>query len=168
MVESLRPETGACRLSDNDDLDALYREEAPRLWRALTAYAGDGDVAQDAVSEAFAQAITRGDEIRSVKRWVWKAAYRIAAGELKRRRTLVEMGAAGPVVPDFSDEPAGEVRTALSELSEMQRAAIVLHYYAGYPARDIARITGSTPAAVWVHLSRGRRAMRRMLEGDDD
>ena len=73
-----------------------------------------------------------------------------------------------PVLPHSCDEPAEEVREALSRLSEMQRAAVVLHYYAGYPARDIARITGSTPAAVWVHLSRGRREMRRLLEDGDD
>ena len=64
------------------------------------------------------------------------------------------------------DEPAGGVRAALAELSPMQRASVVLHYYAGYPASDVARITGSTPAAVWVHLSRGRRRMRRLLEAD--
>jgi hypothetical protein len=43
-------------------------------------------VANDAVAEAFAQAIRRGDEVRDPLRWVTKAAYRIAAGELQLRR----------------------------------------------------------------------------------
>jgi len=50
----------------------------------------------------------------------------------------------------------------------MQRSAVVLHYYAGYRASEIAGITGSTPAAVWVHLSRGRRNMARALEATND
>jgi RNA polymerase sigma-70 factor (ECF subfamily) len=164
MAESLR-EIRASSLSEAGDLDRLYREQAPRMWRTLTAHTGSREMAQDAVAEAFAQALARGEKIRSPERWVWKAAYRIAAGELQQRRTFTAL------VVDESvtvDEPAWEVREALACLSPMQRAAVVLHYYAGYPALDIARITGSTPAAVWVHLSRGRRRMRQILEADDD
>jgi RNA polymerase sigma-70 factor (ECF subfamily) len=165
VVESLDREINVSRLSEVDDLDRLYREQASRMWRALTAYAGSRDVAQDAVAEAFAQAIARGGEIRSPERWVWKAAYRIAAGELKRRGTLTELVINEPVTVN---EPAWEVRAALARLSPMQRSAVVLHYYAGYPASEIARITSSTPAAVWVHLSRGRRHMAQLLEENDD
>lgn len=165
MVESLSRETGTPKAGDVADLDRLYREQAPRMWRALTAYAGNRDVAQDAVAEAFAQAIARGTAIRSPQHWVWKAAYRIAAGELKRRGTCAELVRDDPVT---IDEPAWEIRAALARLSPMQRSAVILHYYAGYPASEIAEITGSTTAAVWVHLSRGRRHMARLLEDDDD
>jgi len=49
-----------------------------------------------------------------------------------------------------------------------QRAALILHYYGGYPVKDIARIIGSTSAAVRVHLSRGRKRRRAFLEEGDD
>jgi RNA polymerase sigma-70 factor (ECF subfamily) len=165
MVESLSRETNVSRLSQVDDLDGLYREQAPRMWRALTAFTGSRDMAQDAVAEAFAQAIARGGEIHSPERWVWKAAYRIAAGDLKRRGSLAELVTDNVVV---ANEPAWEIRAALTKLSPMQRAAVVLHYYAGYPASEIAAIMGSTAAAVWVHLSRGRRRLAQLLEENDD
>ena len=165
MVESLSREISVSSLSDSDDLDRLYRQQAPRMWRALTAYSGSRDVAQDAVAEAFAQAIARGGEIRSPERWVWKAAYRIAAGDLKRRGSLTVLLDTESVT---DSEPAWEIRAALAQLSPMQRSAVVLHYYGGYPASEIARIVGSTPAAVWVHLSRGRRNLARALEDNDD
>jgi DNA-directed RNA polymerase specialized sigma24 family protein len=44
---------------------------------------------------------------------------------------------------------------------------VVLHHGAGYPVREVAAIIGSTPAAVRVHLSRGRRRLRDLLGGDD-
>ena len=66
MVESLSRKISVSRLSDVDGLDRLYRQQAPRMWRALTAYSGSREVAQDAVAEAFAQAIARGGEIRSL------------------------------------------------------------------------------------------------------
>jgi RNA polymerase sigma-70 factor (ECF subfamily) len=135
------------------------------MWRALTAYSGSREVAEDAVAEAFAQALARGRELWAPERWVWKTAYRIAAGELQRRATNSVMAVDDQVPPD---EPAWEVRAALAQLSPLQRAAVVLHYHAGYPARDVARIVGSTPAAVWVHLSRGRRRLRQILEESDE
>ena len=165
VVESLSRKISVSRLSDVDGLDRLYRQQAPRMWRALTAYSGSREVAQDAVAEAFAQAIARGGEIRSHEHWVWRAAYRIAAGELKRRGSLTELLDTEPVT---DEEPAWEIRAALAKLSPMQRSAVVLHYYVGYQASEIARITGSTTAAVWVHLSRGRRYMAKALEENDD
>jgi DNA-directed RNA polymerase specialized sigma24 family protein len=67
-------------------LEKVYREQAPRLWRALLAYSGDQEVAADALAEAFAQAVARGAALRTPKRWVWTVAFRLAAGELKERR----------------------------------------------------------------------------------
>ena len=83
MVELPSQEAPAPALVD--EFDRLYRQDGARMWRALAAYSGSREVAQDAVSEAFAQAIARGSAIRSPQRWVWKAAYRIAAGELQER-----------------------------------------------------------------------------------
>ena len=40
----------------------------------------------DAVAEVFAQAARRGTAIEDIGRWVWKAAFRIAAGMLADRR----------------------------------------------------------------------------------
>ena len=146
-------------------LEQVYRQHGDRLWRAVLAYSGDRWIADDAVSEAFAQALRRGDAIRSPERWVWKAAYRIAAGELQRRRNQ-SVYAADP--RGDLEEPAWDVREALAVLPRAQRAAVVLHYYGGYPAAEIARITGSTSGAVWMSLSRGRRRLAQLLEDGND
>ena len=164
MAKALSRSESPFRLAASDGLDRLYREHAPQMWRALTGFSGSREIAQDAVAEAFAQAIRRGDGIHSPERWLWKAAYRIAAGELQRRRALVPLEFEVGIQPD---EPAWELRSALAELPQQQRAALVLHYYCGYPARDIARIIGSTSAGVWMSLSRGRRRLRGLLEVAD-
>jgi RNA polymerase sigma-70 factor (ECF subfamily) len=148
----------------SDRLEALYREQAPRLWRALLAYAGDGEVASDAVAETFAQAIARGEAIERPEVWVWRVAFRIAAGELKdRRRRLPVSVEPGYEVPD----PVPELVTALAKISPNQRLAVVLHDYADRPTREIAETLGVTRATVHVHLSNGRRRLRTLLEDDD-
>lgn len=131
------------------------------MWRAVLAFAGDPEVANDAVAEAFAQALRRGNEIRDPERWLWAAAFRIAAGELKERRRYRSIS----VEASYEmDEPDRELVAALASLTEKQRAALVLHHAIGHPLREVAAIVGSTPGAVKVHLARGRRRLRELLE----
>jgi RNA polymerase sigma-70 factor, ECF subfamily len=148
-----------------DRIERLYRERGDRIWRGLLAFAGDPEVASDAVAEAFAQVLRRGDEVRDPERWVWRTAFRVAAGELKRQRRSDVLTTEGSYEMEV---PARELIVALGALSERQRASVVLHDGAGYPAREVARILGSTEAAVRVHLMRGRRRLRNLLEDDED
>ncbi len=131
------------------------------MWRAVFAMTRDREIANDAVAEAFAQCIRRGAEVRDPKAWVWRAAFKIAAGELKRR-TRIE-----PSVPDATYEIApfpAELIAALAILPYQQRAAMLLRHYAGYDTREVARILGITQSTVRVHLSRGTRRLRGLLE----
>ncbi len=153
------------RVSDANELvEQVYRLHAAKLWRALVAYSGDREVASDAVAEAFAQALHRGDAVLDAERWVWKVAFRVAAGELKdrtRRTTQIEESSY-----ELPDEAIVMV-SLLRRLSPKQRAAVVLHYFADLPNAMIAEILGVTTATVRVHLSQGRRRLRHLLEEDD-
>jgi RNA polymerase sigma-70 factor (ECF subfamily) len=146
------------------EIEAVYRQEGDRLWRALYAFAGDEDVASDAVAEAFAQALRRGSAIRDARSWVWRSAFRLAAGDLKRQSGL----ARGPIPEGAIQDahPDEQLLDALQGLTPQQRVVIVLHYYADCPVREIARRTGINPLAVRAHLSRGRKRLRVLL-GDE-
>jgi DNA-directed RNA polymerase specialized sigma24 family protein len=89
MVDAMMTDAAA-----RSALEELYRAEGRRLWWALLAYSGDPDVASDAAAEAFAQALRRGSAVRDPRAWVWDVAFRVAAGELKRR------GSTDHVIPD--------------------------------------------------------------------
>jgi RNA polymerase sigma factor (sigma-70 family) len=146
------------------DVEAVYRQDGARLWRALYAFAGNEDVASDAVAEAFAQALRRGEAIRDVRNWVWRSAFRLAKGDLKRQSTVrhgpMPEGAAHDAYPDE------QLLAALQDLTPQQRAVIVLHYYVDCPVNEIARRTGINSLAVRAHLSRGRKRLRVLL-GDE-
>ncbi len=147
------------------DLQTVYAEQSERLWRAVFAFAGDREVASDAVGEAFAQCLARGAEVRSPSRWVWRAAFRIAAGELKERK--MRSFPLKDQAIDSMDDEASDLLSALAGLSPRQRACVVLRYYVGYRPNEIAGILGSTAATVRVHLSQGRRRLRRIIEEVD-
>ena len=145
-------------------LEAVYREDGARLWRALYAYSNDAQLASDAAAEAFAQALGRGTSIRDPHNWVWRTAFRVAAGYLKNRSRYAPGPIPEGVTHDFHLDD--ELVVALQGLTPQQRLVIVLHYYVDCPVSDISRRTGMNPLAVRSHLSRGRKRMR-MLLGDD-
>jgi RNA polymerase sigma-70 factor (ECF subfamily) len=147
------------------DIEALYRADADRLWRAIYAFAGDAEIANDAVAEAYAQLLNRGQAVRDPAAWVWRAAFQISRGALKARRFDEAMNL---TVLDHSDTYADhDLLAAVRRLPEGQRAAVILFYYADLPIRQIADRLGTNSLAVRANLSRGRRRLRRLL-GDHD
>jgi len=145
-------------------IDLVYREHSHRLFRSLLAYTGDRVIAEDAMAEAFAQALRRGPALRQPERWVWRAAFRIAAGWLKDRERYTVSG----VEPSYElDEVSPVLREALATLPVGQRAAVILHYYADLSTSDVAAVLGSTGPAVRVALMRARRRLRTLLETPD-
>jgi len=51
--------------ASGDALARVYREQGAKLWRSLLAYTGDREMASDAMAEALAQALGRGDAVQS-------------------------------------------------------------------------------------------------------
>jgi RNA polymerase sigma factor (sigma-70 family) len=144
------------------DYEALFREISPALWRALFVYAGGRrDVADDAVSEAFARALRYGEGINTPKSWLYRTAFRLAADELRRlgdrdRAAVVEREWQIPTDPV-------ELVVALRKLTPMQRTAVFLHYQIDLPVSEVAELMGISAGAAKLHLFRGRRKLRDLL-----
>ena len=148
-----------------EQIEAVFREDGDRLWRALVTFTGDPELASDCVAEAFAQALRRGSAVRDPQAWVWRTSFRIAAGELKRRSKTT------PTLPDtgyLDPELDAELHEALTQLPTQQRVAVVLFYYLDAPITEIARRTGMSQLSVRVNLSRGRKRLRQLLGDRDD
>jgi RNA polymerase sigma-70 factor (ECF subfamily) len=145
------------------DYDVLFRDVAPVMWRTMYAYTGGRrETADDAVAEAFARALQHRSSIRDPVAWLYRVAFRIARAEMKRRPEGALPASADTPEPE---EPR-ELMAALRRLSPNQRAAVVLHYYADLPIREVSRRMGTSVAAVKVHLHRGRRRLRVILGGE--
>jgi RNA polymerase sigma factor (sigma-70 family) len=145
-------------------IEAVYRENAARLWRAVLLFSGDREIASDAVAEAFAQAIRNQATIRDPAAWVWRAAFSVATDELRARKRLTLAVESAYEMP----EQLVDLLRAMRGLTSHQRASVILHDYAGYARREIATILGSSTSAIGVHLFRGRRRLRDALEVHDD
>lgn len=145
------------------EVELVYRAEARKMWRALVGFTGDREIADDAVAEAFARAIRDASSIRDLRAWTWAVAFRIASAELHERSFPLDTQGH---TEGLSDSVPELVR-ALRLLPTNQRLSLVLHDYADRPTPEVASILGCSRATVHVHLSRGRRRLRELLEVRD-
>jgi RNA polymerase sigma-70 factor (ECF subfamily) len=159
--------TGQATSAPPTDIERLYRDQAGRLWRSLMAYCGDADMAADTVAETFTLALEHWGSIRSPERWIWRVGFRLATRELKRRGRVPDRTEETTIEQDLPERLI-DLLVALRALSPHQRGAVILHDYAGYSALEAAMMLGSTAAAIRVHLMRGRRRLRLLLEEPDE
>jgi DNA-directed RNA polymerase specialized sigma24 family protein len=148
--------------STHESIEDVYREEVDRLWRALLAYSGRAEVASESVSEAFAQALGRGQQIASIRPWVWTAAFKIAGGLLAKRDAPLPS-----MEPENLPEPVVDLVRALAQLPEQQRLCVVMHDYADRPVGEIASLLRIARPTVYAHLRQGRHRLRSLLEVHD-
>jgi RNA polymerase sigma-70 factor (ECF subfamily) len=146
----------------SDRVERLYEVDAARMWRSVLGFTGNREIASDSVAEAFALALRYERSVRDLRAWTWTVAFRLAAAEARRQRQSL---AAEPVSDRSLDDVPDLVR-ALAQLPTNQRLAIVLHDYADRPTDEVAQLLGCASATVHVHLSRGRKRLRELLEVD--
>jgi len=145
-----------------------YEVDHARLWRSLFAFCGSRQITDDAVAEAFAQALRRGDQIDDVAAWVWTSAFAIARGELKQRgRTTGDplMDRRADIADD--DEDIQHLLRRLAALSHDDRELIVLCHVGGWKPRELAPVLGIPAGTLRVRLHRATARAREILEGED-
>ena len=155
------------RSAEAFDLGAVFDANAAALYRTILAYTGGrGDLAEDAVAEAFARAAAQpAAKLRDPVAWLYRVAFNAANdGSATRRRCGSHDAEPTDVVGP--PEVAG-LFDALRNLPLRERAAMVLFYVLDLPVAEVAARMGVAAPTVRVHLMRGRRRLRDLL-GDDE
>jgi RNA polymerase sigma-70 factor (ECF subfamily) len=145
-------------------------------WRVLGRYGGSE--ADDVVQEAFVAALTTPalPTIGGVGGWLRSITVRKALDSLRRsaRRGEQPILEAADSELGLSQSDSAErrleiirLRRALSELSPLDRAVLVLADVEGRSMAEVAEVMGSTRVAVKLRASRARRRLARTLRGAD-
>jgi RNA polymerase sigma-70 factor (ECF subfamily) len=129
------------------------------------------DVAQEALVLAW-QRLPGFKAESSYSTWLYRIVTRRALNRIARTPAADSLDLVTDVA-DSAEGPAGDVErnltvdavtAAVAALPAPQRVAIVLHHFEGLSNEEVARITGSTVAAVRSNLFRGRRTLTRTLQ----
>jgi RNA polymerase sigma-70 factor (ECF subfamily) len=130
------------------------------------------DVAQEALLRAWKNAADWRPGEAKFSTWLHKVAVNLCYDRLRKRRTKPLEDAPEPVDDRASAQATMEagdrvaiLQAAMMELPERQRAAIQLSHYEEKSNPETAEILEISVEAVESLLSRGRRALRKALEG---
>jgi RNA polymerase sigma-70 factor, ECF subfamily len=135
------------------------------------------EAAQEIVSETFLLAWRRLDDVpENALPWLYGAARRFAANEVRRRSRAIRLGERAAVAgvlaePDLADVVSDQlrVRAALAGLSERDREVLMLAEWEQLSGTEIATVLGCSAAAAKVRLHRARRRFAELIgrQGND-
>jgi RNA polymerase sigma-70 factor (ECF subfamily) len=166
-----------------DALQELYDRYRTMAYSIALRITRDASLAEDVVQDAFLgvwRNAARYVEGRgSVKTWVLSIVHHRAVDAVRRRRPTTELPDREDVPPPaltlpdiWQDVAAGldraEIAAAMATLSDVQREAIELAYWAGLTQHEIAERTGAPLGTVKSRVRLGLLSLRRALVGDGD
>jgi RNA polymerase sigma-70 factor, ECF subfamily len=160
---------------DPQAFELLLRARGARLLGTARKVLRDPDQAEDAVQQAVITAWRMLPRLREPERfdgWLYKVVVNACYAEANRHRRFLARVARVTAEPTGGD-PSREIdeREALDQafrtLSPAHRAVVVLHYYAGLPLTEVARVVGVGPGTVRSRLHYALRALRAVLDAQD-
>ena len=168
------------RSGDLDAFNDLVECYQDLLFSLVVRMVPDRDQAADAVQEAFFSAYRNIDKFRggSFRSWVSRIAINAAMDtqRLRKRRPVEPYpeledeswqppadASADPVTSSLEAERHRALNAALAQVTDDQRAAIVLFDIEGYDYAEIAAMTGVSLGTVKSRIHRGRLALRALL-----
>jgi RNA polymerase sigma-70 factor, ECF subfamily len=160
-----------------NDLVVVYQD---LLFALVVRMVPDRDQASDCVQEAFFSAYRNLRSFRGgiVRSWLSRIAINAAMDtqRLRKRRPVDPYpeleddswqppadASADPVTTALETERHRALNRALAEVTDDQRAAIVLYDIEGYDYAEIAHMTGVSLGTVKSRIHRGRIALRGLL-----
>jgi RNA polymerase sigma-70 factor (ECF subfamily) len=179
------------RVADGDHvaLEVLYDRYGRPAYALARRITGESVYAEEFVQEVFLalwRDPARYDPGRGgFPSWLLATTHHKAVDAVRREETVRRRRAQLAQEADwFTSAPASDVRPAadaasaglrgervrqaLGALPDVQREALVLAYYAGYPQREIAERTNTPLGTVKTRMLAGMRRLRDLLDGVSD
>jgi RNA polymerase sigma-70 factor, ECF subfamily len=157
----------AARRAAPGAIDRLVEQAWPHAFRIAHSIVRDRQLAEDAAQEACAVLYRKAGQLRhagAFRVWFYRIVMRHAR-MLDRKEAIArstERGGRGEDDVAFSVTRV-DVFRALGKLSQVQRAVIVLSFYAGMTSTEIAVVLQIPAASVRFHRMRAKRVLERAL-----
>ena len=138
------------------------------MFRLACSILGRSDEAQDMMQDVAERILRREgslDEVGNIDAFITRSVRNACIDRLRRRKETT------PKIPEVPDEKSPDrwsdrqlVHRAMARLPERQRLTVHLKDIEGYSNKEIADILETDETNVRTLLSRGRRALRDIIE----
>jgi RNA polymerase sigma-70 factor (ECF subfamily) len=183
------PEGSSSKDAKVPTLDEIYRVHAPMVGRWVGWLTGRDVEAEDIVHEVFLVVHKRLHTLRadaSIPAWLYGITIRVVSDRRRARRWRRWFGWVGggdaggaaaiknapstlasPLEAIEQKEAKDLTYQILNELTEVHRTVLILFELQGLSGEEIATITGTSVANVWLRLHRARKHfLRRLLASE--
>lgn len=155
------------------DIAQAYGKYSDMLYRVAFMQLGNREDAMDCVQDIFMKymtAVLLFSSEEHEKAWLIRATVN-RCHDIYRKNSIRnhdELAAAENVsYSEYFSEDKLSLAEAIEELPEKIRAVIVLHYLEGFSVEEISGILKTGKSAVKMRLSRGREALKTLLEKEE-
>ena len=151
--------------------EELFSSSYPRLAGWVRRLVDDDETAHEIASEAFTRLLTRSSTLENPQSYLYMIATNLVRDHWRKagreRKALQAVQAGVPSDPSYQPAQDVHVRELLQTLPDRLRSAFLLHYYAGFPVRDVATMLGRPEGTIKADLFQARARLRAAL-GDAD
>ena len=152
-------------VSPKQPFESIVSAHGRTIWRVCRAALGPVG-ADDAWSDTFLSALEAYPRLSpdaNVEAWLVTIAHRKAIDVLRRstRGAIPVEDLPAPVAPERADGRDLDLSLSLSSLPDKQRFAVIYHYLAGLPYKEVAVIIGGSPDAARRAAADGVAALRK-------
>ena len=126
------------------------------------------DITQDIFLKLYTYKGSFNDD-EHIKAWLIRCTVnecKSLLSSVRRKFTEPLSAAECMVAPSANEEDM--MYPLIMKLGKKTRLALYMHYYEGYDPSEIAAITHSKVSAVYAQLKRGRKALKELLEPDEE
>jgi RNA polymerase sigma-70 factor, ECF subfamily len=152
---------------DTDAAEELFRSTYPKLAGWVRRLVDDDDTAHEIASEAFVRLLSRWTRVESPQSYLYMIAtnlirdhWRKAERERRALRSVTAADALDPVADPAQDV---DVRNLLQSLPPRLRDPFLLHYYAGFPVREVAALLHRPEGTIKADLYAARARLKTAL-----
>ena len=160
------------RTGDRAAAEELFNACYPRLAGWVRRLVDDDDTAHEIAAEAFARLLGRWSRLENPQSYLYMIATNLVRDHWRKtgreRKALQAVQAGVPSDPSYQPAQDVHVRELLQALPDRLRSPFLLHYYAGFPVRDVATLLGRPEGTIKADLFQARARLRAALGDTDD
>jgi RNA polymerase sigma-70 factor (ECF subfamily) len=164
----------AAQCGDHEAFEVLATSAGDRLYAVARLILRQSDLAEDAVQEALVRAWQQLPSLRDPDRfdaWLHRLVVNACADQGRQLRRWSQQVRPLPLDAAIGDDTGAvadreQLERGFGRLKPEQRAVVVLHFYSGYSAAEIARILDIPEGTARSRLHYATEAMRAALEAD--
>src|SRR5688572_3599206 len=147
---------------DRSEWQRIYEECFPRVFRALVAIGAHPDEAEDALHDAFEQALARHEHVVRPEGWLFV----VAARRWRQHRIRVAIFAPLSLLDRSvaADAVESELLIELRRLPLRQRQVLAARYLIGLSQEETAAALGIARGTVGAHTAQGLARLRERLD----